>query len=47
MGKTKIAVLAGGWSREREISIMSGKAAYKALDKNKYDVIMYDPKNEL
>jgi D-alanine-D-alanine ligase len=47
MGKIKIAVLAGGWSREREISIMSGNAAYKALDKKKYDVTMYDPKNEL
>lgn len=47
MGKIKIAVLAGGWSREREISIMSGNAAYKALDKNKYDVTMYDPKNAL
>ena len=47
MGKIKIAVLAGGWSREREISTMSGNAAYKALDKKKYDAIMYDPKNEL
>ena len=47
MGKIKIAVLAGGWSREREISIMSGNAAYKALDKKKYDVTMYDPKNKL
>jgi len=47
MGKIKIAVLAGGWSREREISIMSGNAAYRALDKNKYDVTMYDPKNKL
>ena len=47
MGKIKIAVLAGGWSREREISIMSGNAACRALDKEKYDVTRYDPKNEL
>ena len=47
MSKLKIAVLAGGWSREREISILSGNAAFKALDKKKYDVTLYDPKNEL
>jgi D-alanine-D-alanine ligase-like ATP-grasp enzyme len=29
-----IAVLMGGYSTEREISLMSGKAVYKALLKN-------------
>ena len=47
MSKLKIAVLAGGWSREREISIMSGNAAFKALDRKKYDVTLFDPKYEL
>lgn len=47
MGKVKITVIAGGWSSEREISLMSGDAAFKALDREKYDVTMLDPKNDL
>jgi len=47
MGKIKIAVLAGGWSNEREISIIGGKAVEKGLDRVKYDVKMYDPRDDL
>jgi len=47
MKKLKIALLAGGWSGERAVSIKSGDAVYKALDKEKYDVIRYDPRDDL
>ncbi|MBW2608742.1 MAG: D-alanine--D-alanine ligase [Deltaproteobacteria bacterium] len=47
MEKTNIAVLAGGWSGEREISIKSGEAVYNALDKEKYNVTRYDPRDDL
>ena len=45
--KTRIAVLSGGSSKERTISLKSGKAVYDALDKSKYDVMSYDPLNDL
>jgi D-alanine-D-alanine ligase len=45
--KIEIALLAGGWSGEREISIMSGDAVYKALDKDRYNVTRYDPRDDL
>jgi len=44
MKKKKVAVLAGGWSREKEVSLESGKAVYQNLDRTKYDVDRYDPK---
>ena len=47
MDKINIALLAGGWSGEREVSLRSGAAVYKALDRGKYDVTMYDPRDEL
>jgi D-alanine-D-alanine ligase len=47
MSKKAIALLAGGWSGEREISLKSGEAVYSALDKGKYDVIMYDPRRDI
>jgi len=37
-----IAVLMGGYSAEREISLMSGKAVYKALLKNKVECFPFD-----
>ncbi|MDG7053254.1 MAG: D-alanine--D-alanine ligase [Wolbachia endosymbiont of Alcedoecus sp.] len=37
-----IAILTGGFSREREISLMSGKAVKKALDNLLYDAIEID-----
>ena len=42
MNKT-ILVLMGGISREREISILSGKGCVKALRKKKYKVKTLDP----
>jgi D-alanine-D-alanine ligase len=47
MKKLTIALLAGGISSEREISLKSGDQVYEALDKKKFDVIRYDPKTDL
>ena len=45
--KIRIAVLAGGWSGEREVSLKSGKAVYAALNRERYDVTIYDPRDDL
>lgn len=47
MEKLTVALLAGGISSEREVSISSGNQVYEALDHNKYDIIRYDPKTDL
>jgi len=47
MEKKKIVVLAGGWSGEREVSLGSGRTVYDALDKERYEVELYDPKEHL
>ena len=47
MKKTKVVVLAGGWSEERDVSLESGKAVCDALDKNRYDVVMIDPSKDI
>jgi D-alanine-D-alanine ligase len=47
MKKLTIALLSGGISSEREVSISSGDQVYEALDHNKYNVIRYDPKTDL
>lgn len=47
MKKLKVALLAGGSSEERRISIKSGDAVYEALNKKKYTVWRYDPKDDL
>jgi D-alanine-D-alanine ligase len=45
--KIKIALLLGGMSREREVSLNTGEQIYQALNKNKYEVFKYDPQFEL
>ena len=40
----KIIVVAGGWSDEREISLMSGKNVYSCLRKNKFNVKFFNLK---
>lgn len=45
--KKNIALLAGGISSEREVSLKSGEQVYQALDKSKYSVRRYDPKSDL
>jgi D-alanine-D-alanine ligase len=45
--KKTIALLAGGKSSERDVSLKSGDQVFQALDKRKYDVLRYDPKTDL
>ncbi len=47
MKKLTIALLMGGASSEREVSLKSGNQVYNALDKEKYNVVRYDPKEDL
>lgn len=47
MEKIKLALLSGGVSSEREVSLNSGKQVLDALDKDKYDITQYDPKTDL
>lgn len=47
MGKISIALLGGGWSREREISLKSAETVFRELDKQKYNVTNYDLGDDL
>jgi D-alanine-D-alanine ligase len=47
MKKLTIALLSGGISSEREVSLNSGNQVFEALDKGKYDIRRYDPKTDL
>ena len=43
----KILILAGGYSREREISLLTAKSVYKSLKKKNYKVIISEPDGKL
>lgn len=45
--KTRVAVLCGGWSSEREVSLKSGQAVLNALNRNGFDAIAVDPVKDL
>ncbi len=47
MKKLNIALLSGGVSPEREVSLNSGNKVFEALDKGKYNVTRYDPRTDL
>lgn len=47
MNKIRLALLSGGVSTEREVSLNSGSQVFDALDKDKYDITRYDPKTDL
>jgi D-alanine-D-alanine ligase len=47
MGKLRVGLIAGGRSGEREISLKSGDAVYEALDRGRYEVARYDPRDDL
>lgn len=47
MSKLRIALLAGGISNEREVSLKTGAKIFESLDKNKYEVYRFDPKSDL
>jgi D-alanine-D-alanine ligase len=42
-----IALISGGDSAERRVSLESGNQVYDALDKNKYRILRYDPKTDI
>ena len=44
---SKVAVLMGGWSPEREVSLVSGKACAAGLREAGHEVIEYDVKRDL
>ncbi len=45
--KLRVALLAGGISAEREVSLKSAQQVFNALDKNKYEIFRYDPRDDL
>ncbi|MFP4445200.1 MAG: D-alanine--D-alanine ligase [Desulfosudaceae bacterium] len=47
MSKLTVALIAGGTSPEREISLAGGEQVFQALDKNRYDINRYDPAADL
>jgi D-alanine-D-alanine ligase len=47
MEKINLALLSGGISSEREVSLNSGNQVYEALDKEKYNITRFDPKTDL
>ena len=47
MQKLTIALISGGISSEREVSLKSAEEVYKFLDKNKYNILRYDPKTDI
>jgi D-alanine-D-alanine ligase len=47
MGKLRLALIAGGKSSEREVSLKSGTQVYQALNQDKYDIRRYDPLTDL
>jgi len=47
MKKMTVALLSGGVSSEREVSLNSGDQVYDALDQEKYNIVRYDPKTDL
>ncbi len=47
---TRVVIIAGGWSAEREVSLNSGRAVFEALKREKkgrFRVTFLDPRNEL
>jgi len=47
MDKITVALLAGGISSEREVSLHSGEQVLEALNKDKYNILQYDPQSDL
>lgn len=47
MSKIRLALIAGGVSGEREVSLKGAAEVEKALDMKKYEVVRYDPATDL
>src|SRR4051812_43421409 len=45
--RLRVAVLSGGWSSERDVSLNSGKAVADAIRVLNYDVVTVDPVKDL
>ena len=45
--KLTVALLAGGKSAERDVSLASGEQVFQTLDKTRYNVVRYDPATDL
>lgn len=45
--KIRVALLAGGRSGEREVSLAGAAGLEAAIDRNKYEICRYDPKTDL
>jgi len=47
MSRLRLALIAGGVSGEREVSLNGAREVQKALDPEKYEVVRYDPATDL
>ncbi|MBA4367434.1 MAG: D-alanine--D-alanine ligase [Desulfobacterium sp.] len=47
MNRLKVALLSGGISSERDVSLKSGDQVFDVLDKTKYQIFRFDPKYDL
>ncbi len=47
MGKMRLALIAGGTSGEREVSLKGSAEVARALDRERYEVVRYDPATDL
>ncbi|PIE58759.1 MAG: D-alanine--D-alanine ligase [Desulfobulbus propionicus] len=47
MTRIRLALIAGGTSAERAVSLKGAESVEEALDKEKYDIIRYDPATDL
>ncbi|MCI5124013.1 MAG: D-alanine--D-alanine ligase [Candidatus Electrothrix sp. AR5] len=47
MNKIRLALIAGGTSGEREVSLQGAAGVEQALNKDKYEVVRYDPATDL
>lgn len=45
--KIKVALIAGGKSGERQVSLNGAKGVREVLDKEKYDILQYDPATDM
>jgi D-alanine-D-alanine ligase len=45
--KLTVALLAGGKSAEREVSLNSGEQVFQTLNKDRYEILRYDPRDDL
>ena len=47
MAKLRLALIAGGVSAEREVSLRGAAGVEQALNRDRYDVVRYDPATDL